>query len=85
MIMSIFFMKTGVRQTNESLSYPNIYYRTLNFSLSMPILGYPLRFLALPDRTNSSPHGSNFRDPSAGLVFTKRPGHGSYECIAFYY
>ena len=27
-IMSIFFMKTGVRQTNESLSYPNIYYRT---------------------------------------------------------
>ena len=26
--MSIFFMKTGVRQTNESLSYPNIYYRT---------------------------------------------------------
>ena len=21
-------MKTGVRQTNESLSYPNIYYRT---------------------------------------------------------
>lgn len=27
--MSIFFMKTGVRQTNESLSYPNIYYRTI--------------------------------------------------------
>ena len=29
-------MKTGVRQTNESLSYPNIYYRTFFVAKKYP-------------------------------------------------
>lgn len=38
--MSIFFMKTGVRQTNESLSYPNIYYRTEKYNRLGGALAY---------------------------------------------